>query len=341
MKFLDFSKLYTEYPEVDQAVKLELVCGRQILSDALESFESNFAARLGKNFAVGVSSGTHAILASLRALGVGEGDQVITTDHTFKSTVGAIVDVGAKPVTVDIDEYGLIDIDEVEKAINPKVKAIIPVHIAGDVVDMSRLMDVAHSIPVIEDACQAVGALGVGWGVTQCYSHYPAKILGCYGDGGSVATDDEDIADYIRETRNHDKNDNEVWGYNERLDNIQAAVLNVKLDRLNEDVDKREKVAKRYNKAFKDIPAQTPRETLGRVYQDYILRTKQRDELYEYLKENDIETMKNEYPFIINWNKKPKTKEYEAETLRLPCNQFLTITEINNVITNVKNYFEM
>jgi len=334
MQFLDFSKLYTDYKGIDDAIKKELVCGKLILQEAVEVFESELAQYLGVKYVIGVNSGTDAILISLKVSGIGRGDEVITVSNTFIATIQVIVQLGAKPVLIDVGDDGLMDMEKFAYTFNlTKTKAVIPVHLSGAVANTEWLTQ--YDIPMIEDACQAMGAKGVGKGELQCYSFYPAKILGCFGDGGAIATNDKRLADRVRSLRNHGGVSKDIkkryeYGYNSRLDNIQAAVLSVKLKRLNKDLAKRKKVADMYNNAFKELPIGLPYNTKGRVWQDYIIRTKDRDKLEKYLTKNDIQTLgagmkpNHEHKGLGLECSLPKTEEIIATSLRLPCNQFLT-----------------
>lgn len=328
VKFLDFSKLYTEYPELEAVIKRVLITGRLILQEDVESFERKISGYVGKKYAVGLNSGTDAIYLALKAIGVGEGDEVITSAHTFKSTAGAIENAGAKAVLVDIDEYGLMDIQEALNKVTDKTAAIIPVHLTGDFVDKFE-----SPVPVIEDSCQALGATGTGWGVAQAYSFYPAKILGAFGDAGALTTNNHSIDVDVRDARNHYKASNRKYGINSRLDNLQAAILASKIDYLGVDIKKRETIAKHYLKNLTTVIL--PRDREGRVWQDFIVRHPDRDGLYNYLAEKGIETMKNEYPFADGVNKPPKAKLYESETLRIPCNPYMSEADIDYVTETI------
>src|SRR3990167_1934400 len=189
--FLDYSKLYTEYqPQVSQAMHNAMHGGRLILQKDVEEFESKFAAFLGVKHVVSTNSGTDALMLALIAAGVGPGDEVITVSNTFIATIQVIHHLGAKPVLVDVGEDGLIDMDLMTDALDlDKTKAVMPVHLAGDYVP-----EFYAAAPIIEDACQAVGAKGVGYGYAQCYSFYPAKVLGTFGDGGALATNSDEVA---------------------------------------------------------------------------------------------------------------------------------------------------
>lgn len=344
IKFLDYSKLYTSYP-VDDAMKRALVGGKLILQSDVEEFERRFAKFLGVKHVVALASGTDALLMALIASGVGKGDEVISSAHTFKSTIGVIRQVGATQIIVDIDENGLMNLEQVREGISSKTKAIIPVQLTGDIVDMDKLKLIAKSIPIIEDSCQAVGAewnkqKAGTFGIVGCFSFYPAKILGCYGDGGAVATNDVVMANEIRDMRNHYKGSNKDFGVNSRLDNLQAAVLNVKLDYLETDIKKRAAIAKNYDDGLYDLPIKIPRQRKGRVYQDYVIRTNQRDNLYNWLDSQGIETLKNEYIFTTCYKKGVECEKYEEETLRIPCNPYMTSKEVQYVIQCIREYYD-
>lgn len=318
--FVNYGLAYRKIkPEIDSAIQDCLNRGDLILRKDVEEFEENLAKFVGKKYAVGLNSGTDALYLSLKVLGISPGNEVITSSHTFVATVQVIKQLGAIPVLVDLDEDWL---DHITK----NTKVVIPVHIAGEV------MDWGYSVtPMIEDACQSLGAKGVGKGIIQCWSFYPAKLLGAYGDAGAITTDDETIYNEIKESRNHYKKDYSKWGINSRMDNIQAAILNVKIKHLPEALKRREAIAMRY---IYNLPGGIlPQNSEGRVWQDFIIRINKRDELYDFLKENEIETMKNEYPFPIP--KLPKSVQYEKETLRLPICPELTDSQIDYVIKKI------
>lgn len=216
------------------------------------------------------------------------------------------------------------------------VTAWIPAHIAGEVPEwMEEAVKEAKSknIVVVEDFAQAIGAAPVR-GATACYSFYPAKILGCYGDGGAVATDNPIIADYLRRARNHFKGERGPVGLNSRLDNLQAAVLNVKLKYLPEHIFARKQIAQMYDTGLVNVELPKKRQ----IYQDYIIYHERADDLYEYLKAYGVETMKNGYPFADGVEKGPKTVEFEAHSLRLPCNPDLSKSEVQYVIDTLNAF---
>lgn len=326
-------------PKLDQL----LTDGKLILQEDGEEFEKALAEYVGTKYAVGLNSGTDALFLALKALEIGPGDEVITVGHTFVATAQVIAQVGATPVLIDIADNALIDIEEIEKAITKKTVAIIPVHLTGDVCDMDKIVKICrdNNLHLIEDAAQALGgewkgkkagSFGIG-----CFSFYPAKILGAYGDAGGLTTNDPEIYRKVVELRNHWKSDYSQWGINSRLDNIQAAVLSIKLRHLADTLEKRKKVADFYKEKLSDLPIGLPEYREGRVWQDYIIRTPKRDELYDFLKDHGVDTMKNEYLFPIP--KPPRSVLYEKETLRIPCNELLTQDELDYIVLKIREFF--
>ena len=287
--------------EVARAI--DKVCESQsfALGPAVAEFEENVAAYCGSEFAIGVSSGTDALLISLMALGVEPGDEVITTPFTFFATAGSVMRVGAKPVFVDVDPDSFnIDPSAIEEKITEKTKAIIPVHLFGQIADMNAVTEIArrHRLAVIEDAAQAIGASNGGttagnFGDCGCFSFYPTKNLGCFGDGGLVTTNCEDTAEKIKILRNHGQDPvyfYKVIGGNFRLDGIQGAVLNVKLKYLDSWNDKRRHNAALYDGLFADSPVKTPRieEDNVSIYHQYTVTVPERDTLQKFLADNRI-----------------------------------------------------
>ena len=252
-------------PELDEAALRVLRSGQYIGGTEIKTFETAFAAKVGTAHAVGCNSGTDALILALRALGIGTGDEVITASFSFFATAEAISAVGATPVFVDVDPRTyLIDLNQIAAAITPATKALIPVHLFGRPVDMTRLMAIAndHKLAVIEDCAQATGASWNGrpvgsWGDIGCFSFFPTKNLGGAGDAGAVTCHDADLAQHMRELAVHGMPRRYLHtelGYNSRLDALQAAVLNVKLPRLNQWVERRRTIAQRYREALQDVP---------------------------------------------------------------------------------------
>ena len=279
------------------------VCESQAfaLGPAVAEFEKNIAAYCGSKHAIGVSSGTDALLVALMALGIGPGDEVITTPFTFFATAGCVVRVGAKPVFVDVDPDSFnIDPAGIEEKITEKTRAIIPVHLFGQLAQMKPIMDIArrHNLAVIEDACQAIGAGQDGvkagnFGDCGCFSFYPTKNLGGFGDGGLVTTNSDELAQQIRILRDHGQNPRyfyHVIGGNFRLDGIQGAVLNVKLKHLDRWNEARRKHAALYDRLLAGSPIKTPKIDANNasIYHQYTVVIPERDALQKHLSENGI-----------------------------------------------------
>lgn len=328
VRFFDPGRAYLKIKEeVDVEMQRVLASGNLILREDVAKFERNFAKFVGTKYAVGVASGTDALILSLRALGIGMGDKVVVPSYTFRATVEAIHHAGATPVLYDLD--GNI-------SLTSAVKAWIPAHIAGEIPPLfpQAVKTMKNKgVAVIEDAAQALGASSI-LGITACYSFYPAKILGCYGDGGAIATNDKLLYEKLKLMRNHFKGDWKQYGYNSRLDNLQAAVLNIKLKYLPDYIKRRKVIATTYDRELRGVGKPKPR----KIYQDYIIVHEDRDGLYKFLVQNGVETMKNEYPFPTVLSKGPQTLRFEAKSLRLPCNQNLTAEEVAYVVKKVNEY---
>ncbi|HZW28777.1 MAG TPA: DegT/DnrJ/EryC1/StrS family aminotransferase [Trueperaceae bacterium] len=294
------------WDELNEAFQRVMRSGQFIGGPEVDSFEKEAAAYLGAKHAVGVNSGTDALVIALRALGVGAGDEVITTPFSFFATAESISNVGAEPVFVDVDEATFnIDPAKVEAAITPRTKAILPVHLYGRPADMDALMAVAerHGLKVVEDCAQSFGARYRGSrqtgtiGHVGAYSFFPSKNLGAYGDGGLIATDDDQLAERMRMLRAHGskrKYHNEVLGYNSRLDALQAAFLRVKLPHVDDWNERRNAAAKRYGELLADVPGVvTPQVVNGHVFHQYTVRltTADRDQVHRRLADAGIGTM--------------------------------------------------
>jgi dTDP-4-amino-4,6-dideoxygalactose transaminase len=335
VRFFDPGKGYKKIrKEVLKEVDRVLTAGDLILRADVEQFEKTLAEYVGTKYAVALNSGTDALYLALMALGVKQGDRVLVPAHTFVATAQVVNQLGATPVLYDLGSWdGQLE----------GIKTVICAHIAGEFDWIfESLLKAANEagIPLVEDACQALGAVKNGkkagsFGVAGCFSFYPAKILGGYGDAGGLVTDDENLANEVRELRNHYKKDYSKWGINSRLDNVQAAILNIKFKNHNIALISRAWIAEKY-KALEGVVG-LPNYTEGRVWQDYVIRTEKRDALYDFLKSKGVETMKNEYHFPIP--KPPVSVKYEAETLRLPCNENITEKEVQYVIDCVKEFY--
>lgn len=287
--------------EIDAAVFSVLESGRFILGPQVSAFEGEVADYLGVKHAVGVASGTDALLIALRALGVGAGDEVIVPAYSFFATAGAVLSVGARPVFVDVQPGTyLMDVAQIEAVITPRSKAILPVHLYGQPADMDEILSLAqkHHLAVIEDNAQAFGAEYKGKktgaiGEIGCLSFFPSKNLGGYGDGGMVTTNDDRLAEQARMLRTHGwkkKYYPEMLGYNSRLDELQAAVLRVKLRHIEAWNRRRREIAAAYNRLLADLPVGLPVEAPDRthIYHLYVISFSQRDELQQQLREAGI-----------------------------------------------------
>lgn len=359
--FVDLRREYQEIKEeINQAIQRVLESGWFILGEELKAFEKEFAEYLGVKHAVGVNSGSDALYLAIKALGIGNGDEVITVSHTFISTVDAITRNGAKPVFVDIDpETYTIDVNQIEEKITERTKAILPVHLYGHPADMDPIMEIAekYDLYVIEDASQAHGAEYKGRkvgniGHVGCFSFYPTKNLGAYGDAGAVVTNDVELAEKLRLLRNYGspkKYHHDFIGVNSRLDEIQAAVLRVKLRHLDEWNEKRRKIAEEYNELlrdFDDVITPVEKEWAKHVYHLYVIRHKERDKLQQYLLENGVRTQIH-YPIPVHKQKAytafrtsslPITERISNETLSLPMHPWLRIDEIEKICYLIKRF---
>ncbi|MCL6471235.1 MAG: DegT/DnrJ/EryC1/StrS family aminotransferase [Firmicutes bacterium] len=299
---LDLQAQYSSIKdEVESAVLDVLRSGRYILGPKVKEFEAAIADYCGAKYAVGVANGTDALVLSLEASGIGPGDEVITSPFTFFATAESISRLGAKPVFIDIDPqtYNL-DVEQIEAKITARTKAIMPVHIFGQPAEMDTIDDIAqrHGIKVIEDACQAIGAEYRGrkvgsLGSVACFSFFPSKNLGAAGDGGAVVTNDKELADKVRLLRQHGSNKkyhHSLMGYNSRLDELQAAILLVKLKHIDRWNNARRQKAKYYDKLFADTKIITPSspEHVKHVYHLYIIKVPNRERIETALKENGI-----------------------------------------------------
>lgn len=307
VRFVDPGRLYTTLKgELDAAYFEVMSKGDLIDRGQLKSFEDNLAKFVGVKYAVGLNSGYDALHMSLRAAGVGVGHEVIVPAHTFVATASAVANVGATPVLVDVTDDFNIDVALIEAAITPRTKAIIPVHLSGWMADMPAVMAIAerHGLAVVEDACQSLGSSLNGrragsWGLTGCWSFYPFKILGGYGDGGAITTNDEEVAMFARRMRynGEDRETGEYHGHGFTclLDNLQAAFLDVKLRHLPAWIVERKAIAERYRQALSDVPdlllPHYDRPGFEHVYQNYTLRSKQGSAFSDHMKANGVEIL--------------------------------------------------
>ena len=327
----------------------------------LKLFEENLAKFVGTKYAVGLNSGYDALHMSLRAAGIKQGDEVIVPSHTFVATCSAVVNVGATPVLVDVGKDFNVDVNKIEDAITNKTMVMIPVHFYGYMADMPRVMEIAkkYNLVVIEDACQSLGSSIDGkkagaWGLTGCWSFYPFKILGGYGDGGAITTNDPDVALFARRMRynGEDRQTGEYHGHGFTclLDNLQAAFLDVKLRHFPSWIKKRKQLAERYRVAFSDIPdlmlPHYNKAGFDHVYQNYVVRSKQGDDFPNYLKNNGVEVLiqfrkpyyKHEALKLVDRGF-PETEALCREVCSLPMNVEISDEEVEYVIKTVRGFY--
>jgi dTDP-4-amino-4,6-dideoxygalactose transaminase len=338
--------------------------GAYILGEDLKRFEEKLANFVGTKYAVGVGNCTDALLLSLHASGIGHGDEVITVSHTFVATVEVIKFLRATPVFVDITDDHNMNVDLVEAAITPKTKAVIPVQLNGRIcTDMDKLVEIAkkRNIIIIEDSAQALGAQykrkNAGtFGLSGCFSFYPAKLLGAFGDAGAIVTNDSEFADKVRMLRNHGRGkgtDINLWGLNCRMDNIHAAILNFKLKQLPDWIKRRREIASLYHNelsGIKELKLPSPPVEDGEhydVFQNYEIEAEKRDELIAYLKENGIEV-------AVQWGGKavhqfgalrlehislPSTEQLFKKALMLPIYPELRNKQVRYIIKNIQGFY--
>lgn len=362
---IPFGNLKLQYQalkvELDEAVRSVLESGWFILGKNVSAFETEFAAYCGATNAVGVGNGTDALQLALMACGVGPGDEVITVPNSATFTALAISAVGAIPKFVDIhpESYNM-DPSALESAIGPRTTAIIPVHLYGQPADMDAILAIArrHKLVVIEDAAQAHGALyrerRVGTlGDAGCFSFYPSKNLGAFGDGGMVITNRAEVAEKVRMLRNggqKSRYDHQLLGVNSRLDELQAAILRVKLRYLDRWNDRRRHIAALYTALLGDSQVEPPLEMpqVKHVYHLYVVRCPKRDTLQKYLAEQGVETAVH-YPTPIHLQEAyrwlnfsqgtfPVTERYAAQVLSLPIYPELTDTQVRQIATRIRNW---
>ena len=334
--------------------------GAYILTDELKKFEKNFADYCKVKYAIGVGNGTDALFLSLRALGIRQGDEVITAPNSFIATAGAIVAAGAKPVFVDVKGDYNINPDLIKQAITTKTKAIIPVHLTGRPADMDTILIIArkHGLYVIEDAAQAIGARYKGkrvgsLGSTGCFSLHPLKNLHVHGDGGIITTNNKELYEKLLKLRNHglkNRDECDFWGYNSRLDSIQAAIGNIKLEYLGDWNKRHREIAVMYRKNLSGVvTVPVDKEFEEPVYHNFIIQGDKRDELQKYLLERGIET-KIHYPIPIHLQEAASSLGYkerdflvcEAQAKRilsLPIYPELTDGQVNMVIKAIKSFY--
>ncbi len=338
--------------------------GQFILGEETLIFETQFAKLCETNHALGVGNGTDTMILSMRALGIGVGDEVITAPNSYLASASSIILAGATPVFADVCEDYNINPLEIEKKITSKTKAIIPVHLTGRPADMDTIMAIAkkHNLFVIEDCAQAIGARyknqAVGsFGNTGSFSLHPLKNLGACGDGGMITTNDEALFHYLSKARTHghsSRDEVDFWSFNTRLDNLQATILNVKIQKLEEWNNRRREISAMYYEGLKNLPIlYLPKDNVNQhsVYHTFIIQVDKRNELMEYLAKHGVDT-KIHYPIPIHLQKAAQSLGYkkgdfpvtekQCETiLSLPIYPQLVNEEIEYIIENITNFYRL
>jgi len=345
--------------EIDDAMRRVLESGWYVLGEEVNAFEAEFARYLGVSHAIGVGSGTEALHLALGCCGIGPGDEVITVSHTAVATVAAIELAGATPVFVDIEpDYFTIDPAQVEQAVSCRTKAIVPVHLYGQPADLGPILKVArrHGVRVIEDCAQAHGAEYHGkkvgsWGDLSCFSFYPTKNLGALGDGGMVLTGDPHLAERARLLREYgwkERYQSHLPGWNSRLDELQAAVLRVKLRGLDADNASRVRLAEAYHEGLGVAGLELPicRGNATHVHHLYVVRVPRRDALCDHLRQHGVAAMVH-YPVPVHLQptyarlaggRLPETERAAGEVLSLPMYPELSEADLNQVVAAVCSF---
>jgi len=352
--------------EILGAIDKCFALGNFVLRKDVLEFEGKLAKFVGTKYAVGVNSGTDALKLSYKVLGCGPGDEVITVGHTFISSIEEIVHLGAKPILIDVGEDGLMNVSQIEKVITKKTVGIIPVHLSGKVCDMNEIMRIAkkYKLWVVEDACQA---LGTYWdnrkagsiGNTGCFSFISPKTLGGAGDGGGIVTNNRKLYEKLLLMRNHWNITQGAlhgaqpkapkimgWGYNSRLDNIQAAVLNVKFKYYPAMLRRRREIGIMYNNGLKNLPCVLPIQQSKQIYQEYIIKVKDMWKFKKYMDKKGVELLIRDTTPNHKLNglgmghfNLPITERIAVKSVRLPIYPELTDKEVKYVIDSVRKFY--
>ena len=361
---VNFSRLdlgYLKYKnEYDQAAIKALESGWYILGDKVQKFEEHFSSFIGTKHCVGVNSGLDALILAFRALDIGAGDEVIVPANTYIASVLGITENGAKPVFVDPDEYYNLDADRIEEKINQNTKAILVVHLYGQAANMKRIKNIAdkYDLYLIEDCAQSHGAkykdkITGSWGDIGCFSFYPTKNIGAFGDGGAIVTDNDKIYEKVKMLRNYGskkKYHNEILGLNSRLDEIQAALLSVKLSHYTELREERKQIATKYLEGINNNKITLPeiREGSEHVWHLFVILVQEREEFKKYLIDNGIHTQIH-YPIPPHLSEAyeyleykegdlPITEKYAKNIISIPLFEGMKEKVVEYVIDIINKY---
>ena len=367
VKYINYPAQYAKLrEEILEKIDSTLQAGDVMMRHQLDEFEAHLAEFVSTKFALGLNSGTDALQLALKAAGVSTGDEVITVSHTMGATVAAIIHNNSVPVLVDIQDDHNMDPNRIESALTPKSKAIIPVHLNGRICDMDTIMEISDkaNLIVIEDAAQALGASfnnrPAGYfGHAGCFSFYPAKILGTYGDAGGLVTNSENLYQKVKLLRNHgisEKGEIELWGYNTRLDNLHAVILDLKLSLVRQWVDQRRSIAAKYTallgacSSVKLPPEPITEGPYFDAFQNYEIEAVNRDGLVNFLQKQGVEV-------LIPWKGKavhqfeslglshysrylPKTNELFQNVLMIPMHCELSDSDVEYVADTIKAFYK-
>ncbi len=361
INFNQLDRGYFKYKnEYDQAAIKTLESGWYVLGRNVEKFEREFSSFIGSEYCVGLNSGLDALTLAFRSLNIGAGDEVIVPGNTYIASVLGITENGATPIFVEPDEYYNLDANKIEEKITNKTKAILVVHLYGQAANIRKIKEIAdkYNLYLVEDCAQSHGAKFEGkttgiWGDIGCFSFYPTKNLGAFGDSGAIVTDSKEIYEKMKMLRNYGskvKYHNEILGVNSRLDEIQAALLSVKLSHYNEIRKEREAIAKRYLEDIKNenIILPTIRESAEHVWHLFVVRVENREKFQGYLKENEINTQIH-YPIPPHLSEAyrylgykegdlPLTEQYANTVVSLPLYEGMTEEEMNYVTEIINRY---
>ena len=361
--FFNYQALFARHQSELMPIIEDVLCrGAYVMQRDLAEFEFNLAAYLGVQHAIGVADGTVALMMSLRAAGIHEGDEVIVPSHTFVASAAAIKHIGGIPILADCGADHLVTAESIRRKISARTRGIMPVQLNGRTANMDGILEIArnHGLKVMEDSAQALGSKFRGrfagtFGVAGTCSFYPSKTLGCFGDGGAVVTDDNEVAECVRLLRDHGRDqsgDVVTWGYNSRLDNLQAAVLNFKLKSYPDAIERRRQLASLYDENLKDLPqmvlppAPESDPLHFDIFQNYEVEAERRDALRVHLEEDGVKT-------IIQWGGKtihqfkdlglnddvPFTEAMTGRFLLLPMNTSLEDDDVAYICNRIRAFY--
>lgn len=361
--FFDYPALFAELePEIMSTVRDVFARGAYIMQSDLASFESELAAYVGVKHAIGCADGTMGLLLPLLAMDLKPGDEVLVPSHTFVASAAAIKHAGGTPVLVDCGRDHLIDPASVRQRLTARTRGIMPVQLNGRTANMDEIAGIAreHGLFIVEDSCQALGSKFKGrcagtFGIAGAFSFYPSKTLGCFGDGGAVITDDDAMADRIRTLRDHGRgHDGNVsaWGYNSRLDNVQAAILRIKLRRYDEYVARRRAIASLYQQRLQDCsalllpPAPGSEADHFDIFQNYEIEADDRDGLRAHLESRGVKTIiqwggkvLHQFPKLNLGEPLPYAERMSQRFMLLPLNTALSDDDVNYVCDSILGFY--